>query len=302
MTDLLRPTAIRQLLEKHGLRPQKALGQNFITDANHLNKILLAAGLRQEDCVLEIGPGIGTLTIEIASRAKRVTALEIDRGLIRVLAETCSTLPNVQIIHEDALKADLNSHLRELISPGGLPGVEAQPQKAKVLANLPYYITTPLIFRLLDERALISRMVLLVQREVAQRLSAAPAGADYGSLSVALAYACDVSVLGDVPPSAFYPRPGVISSIVRLDMLPQPRVAVRDEALFYSVIRASFGQRRKTLRNSLSAIADKRMVEASLEKACIDPQRRGETLSIEEFGAIADALACLQSGERSARL
>lgn len=293
MTELATPSVIKRLLEEHGLSPNKALGQNFIADRNHLAKIVLAAGLSREESVLEIGPGIGALTVEMAARCRRVVSIEIDRGLVSLLHKTCGGYQNVTIIHGDALKVDLREIIRTLSQDSS--GV-------KVVANLPYYITTPLLFRLLDQRELLKSMVLLVQREVAIRLKAPPGDEQYGSLTVAVNYYCDVDVVGTVPPTAFFPQPEVTSAIVRLDVLREPRVAVGSEDLFFKVVWAAFAQRRKNLRNALSVLAEKHEVEDVLTSAGVDWRRRGETLTLQEFARIACSLGSLQKHGRGARL
>ena len=291
LADLHRPSVIKALLKKYGLRPNKALGQNFIADSNHLDRILSAAELSLSDAVLEIGPGIGALTQELAARCRGVTAIEIDRGLVSVLAETCGGFANVRIIHADILKVDLGEILSDL---HGGPREGATQTPVKVVANLPYYITTPVIFRLLELRTALSGIVLLVQREVAERLVAAPDSPEYGALTVVTSYACSTSIVGFVPPAAFYPQPEVTSAIILMRPVP-PSLSGEAEAVFHKVVRLSFGQRRKTLRNSLEGVADKSTVELALESARIDAKRRGETLSADEFCRLALAFWNLQN-------
>ncbi len=286
MVRLLSPGEITRMLDSRGLRANKSLGQNFIVDANHLKKIVCAADINADARVLEIGPGIGTLTRELAVRADHVRCIEIDRGLVGVLREVCADLPNVSIVHEDALKADLEEHFRQLLL--------GQQNKAVVCANLPYYITTSLIMKLLEQRGWISRMVLLMQREVAARIAASAGSPDYGAISVAVAYSARVTVVGEVPPQAFYPRPKVTSALVKLEPFQTPSIEPEIEKTLFLVVKAAFGQRRKTLRNSLLSLADRHTVDSVLAETGIEPQRRGETLALSEFATIAREFASLQ--------
>lgn len=279
--NLFSPVEVRELLARHGLRPKKRLGQNFLIDRNVLRKIIEAAELDAGSHVIEVGPGLGTVTREAAGVAARVVAVEADRGLIPVLEETVGGLPNVEIVAGDFLKLDLP----EFIS-SGFGG-----NRATVVANLPYYITSPLIIKLIEAKPYINRMVVMVQDEVADRMTAAPGSGEYGSLSVFVQYHCDVKVAAHVKRTVFYPAPEVDSAVVRLDIREKPAVDVPDEELFFRIVRASFGQRRKTLLRSLSGSPDlgwsRETAGAALEKAGIDPIRRGETLSLEEFASLA---------------
>lgn len=280
--NLFSPKAVTALLRRHEVRTNKSLGQNFLLDKNTLERIVAAAHLAGDEAVLEIGPGLGALTRLLAEQAASVAAVEIDAGFVRVLAETVSDLVNVRVEHADFLKLDLETWARENLSP--LP--------ATVVANVPYYITSPLLIALLRTGALWKSIVVLVQKEVADRLRAGPGTSDYGSLSVFAQFHAEVEVVGVVPRGVFYPPPKVDSAIVRLTPRAAPPVDVADPALFEQVVRAAFGQRRKTLSNALSALPDRSRAEilAALEAAGIDPQRRGETLDMAAFAAIVNAL------------
>jgi 16S rRNA (adenine1518-N6/adenine1519-N6)-dimethyltransferase len=281
--NLLSPVQVRRLLERCGLRPKKRLGQNFLIDRNVLQKILDAAELDRESAALEIGPGLGTVTREIAEVAAKVVAVEADRSLMPVLSETVGDFPNVEIVHADFLKLDLPSFL----------AAHFGETRCVVVANLPYYITSPIITRLIEAKQAVERMVLMVQEEVAERLTAQPASESYGALSVFVQYHCLVRTVARVKRTVFYPSPEVDSALVRLDVRASPAVNVPNEGLFFRIVRASFGQRRKTLLRSLSGSPElgwtRQTADAVLARAGIDPVRRGETLSIEEFASLARA-------------
>ena len=267
-SDLFTRSQTITILKKHGLYLKKSLGQNFLVDPAALGKIVEAIDPQPEDGILEIGPGIGTLTRALAERAGAVAAVEFDPRFLPVLDETLAGAPPVRIVHGDVLKADL----REI-----LLGLGDRPRKAA--ANLPYYITTPALTRLLEQHDLLSRIVVLVQKEVADRMMAAPNTAAYGSFSVFVQYYAEVTVTAGVPSGAFLPPPKVSSAVVRLDLRPAPPVDVPDEALFFRIVRAAFGQRRKTLANALSAglARSREEVIPWITEAGIDPQHRGET-------------------------
>ena len=275
------PTEVRELLTRHGLRPKKRFGQNFLLDRNVLKKIIEAAELDTESYVIEVGPGLGTLTREAAEIAAQVVAVEADRDLISVLKETVGGLSNVEIVSGDFLKLDLP----EFISS------RFKENRATVVANLPYYITSPLIIKLIEAKSHINRIVVMVQDEVAGRMTAEPRTDEYGSLSVFVQYHCNVRVAAHVKRTVFYPAPEVDSAVVRLDIREKPAVDVPDEELFFKIVRASFGQRRKTLLRSLSGDPvlgwTRETAGTVLEKAGIDPIRRGETLSLEDFASLA---------------
>ncbi|HEY8495407.1 MAG TPA: 16S rRNA (adenine(1518)-N(6)/adenine(1519)-N(6))-dimethyltransferase RsmA [Limnochordales bacterium] len=278
------PSGVAAVLRHLGLSPRKALGQNFLVDRNIVAKILDAAQLTPEDTVLEIGPGLGVLTWELARRARAVVAVELDAGLMRWLRELFAGQANVRLVHGDALTVDLAGLLAaHPPGPGG---------SAKVLANLPYYITSPLLMRLLEEELPISLAVVMVQKEVARRLLARPGTKDYGALSVAVQLRAQVEIVAPVPPGVFFPPPEVESAVVRLTLRPLPE-EVEDAAFFSAVVRAAFAQRRKMLRNALQSGAglwDKDAVPAALADAGIDGGRRGETLSVAEFVRLSAVL------------
>lgn len=302
---MYRPTVIRAILAEHGLRPNKALGQNFIADRNHLQRIAETAGLHPPDGTLEIGPGIGALTRELSARCGFVIAVEVDKGLVRALAQTCGDLQNVRIIHSDILALDLGdvlSEIRARITAGHVPGCGTEPGEIRVVANLPYYITTPAIFRLLEHRESIRSMVFLVQREVAARLAAAPGTPEYGALTVAAGGMGAFTLHGNVPPQAFYPQPEVTSTLIRIETKTSSERERRLLPLFSEIVRLSFAQRRKTLKNALSAMATKDEIEQAFRAAGLDPALRGEALSADNFWALAAAFGSLQNKRVDARL
>lgn len=284
MTDPLSPVRMRAILNKHNIRLRKNLGQNFLIDGNIVRKIVAASGLQLTDVVVEIGPGAGTLTAALAAAAGQVVAVEVDRGLLPVLAETLAGLKNVTVVHGDAMEMDFD----RLVA-----GITESPAQAyKVVANLPYYITTPLIMRLLRQKFHIADLVLMVQLEVAARLVARPGSKDYGALTVAVQYYCRPEILFRVPRTVFFPQPEVDSAVVRLVRRQEPAVAVVDEDLFFALVRGAFGQRRKTAANALAGANivagwTRPVWEEMLRRVGIDPRRRGETLGLEEFAALA---------------
>ena len=285
--NVFSPSAVRELLKKRGLKPNKGLGQNFLVDRNVAGKIVDAAGLGPDDLVVEIGPGLGALTVCAAKRAARVIAVELDAGLASALREIAGAAPNVDVVVGDALEVDFDRLAGE--ASGGIFGKGGK--KYAVLGNLPYYITTPLLMRLLTEGFNISVLVVMVQLEVAQRLAAVPGGKEYGALSVAVQYYTEPAFVFRVPARLFYPAPAVDSAVMRLAVRDTPAVRVKDEKSFFRVVRAAFAHRRKTLLNSLLASGlggDKNYWHEVLVKAGIDPKRRGETLSIEELARLAD--------------
>ena len=279
MINLYSPRAVIDLMKRHGVHTTKSLGQHFLLDRAAIERIVAAAELTGTESVLEIGPGLGVMTRLLAEQAATVDAVEVDAGFNRVLAETVGDLPNVRVHHEDFLKLELPVWAPEHLSP--LP--------ATVVANLPYNITTPILTALLESKGLWKTIVLLVQKEVGDRLRACPNTPEYGSLSVFAQFHAQVDVTGTVPPGAFFPPPKVNSGIVRLRPLAEPAVDVSNPALFHRIVRAAFGQRRKTLGNALSTLPwGKDGARSALEKAGIDPMRRGETLSLEEFARLAN--------------
>ncbi|HYF78522.1 MAG TPA: 16S rRNA (adenine(1518)-N(6)/adenine(1519)-N(6))-dimethyltransferase RsmA [Symbiobacteriaceae bacterium] len=279
MLDLSSAKTLKAIMTAHGIRPQHKLGQNFLTDARVLEGIVAAAEIGPDDLVLEIGPGLGTLTQQLARAAGKVLAIELDRNLVEILRKTLLEMhPNVELIHGDAGRIDLHTLLVERLAPGA---------KAKVAANLPYYITTPLIMRLLEERLPLDTIVVMVQKEVADRMVAPPGGKDYGALSVAVQYHTEPRIAVKVSRGAFLPPPEVDSAVVAMRLRTKPPVDAPQEA-FFRVVKAAFGQRRKALGNALSGglSIEKARIQEALSRANIDPTRRGETLSLEEFAEV----------------
>ncbi len=273
------------VLQKYQFRFQKKFGQNFLIDTRVLDKIIRAADITKEDMVLEIGPGIGTMTQYLACSAGKVVAVEIDRNLIPVLEDTLSSYENVRIINDDVLKVDIAGLVRE--DNGGRP--------IKVVANLPYYITTPIIMGLFESHVPLRSVTVMVQKEVAERMQAEPGKKDYGALSLAVQYYARPYVAANVPPNCFMPRPKVGSAVIRLERHETPPVRVADEGLLFRVIRASFGQRRKTLANGLKNSPEldfsKAEVESAIDALGKGASVRGETLTLEEFAMLANRLA-----------
>jgi len=277
---MIQPTIAKKdvtmhILKTFGIHMSKKLGQNFLIDESIVHGIVRAADLKEEDTVLEIGPGIGTLTQGLAETGAQVVAVELDRRLIDVLAKTLSGYENVRVVHGDILKVDIAK--------------EVAADRFKVVANLPYYITTPIIMGLLEEGLPIELLVTMVQKEVAERMVARPGGKDYGALSVSVQYFTQPQIMFDVPPSSFVPPPAVDSAVIRCIVRDKPPVELTDEKVFFRLVKAAFSQRRKTLSNALKAMgAPGDFVRAALETAGIDAARRGETLSLDEFAAIAN--------------
>lgn len=284
MADLGIPRNTLEVLRRHNFTIQKKYGQNFLVDPGVLQRIMDAAGVGQEDCVLEIGPGIGTMTQLLAERAGKVVAVEIDGNLIPILEETLSPYSNVTVIHEDILKLDLE----ELISGQG----EGRP--VKVVANLPYYITTPIIMGLLEGGAPLESITVMVQKEVAERMQAGPGTKDYGALSLAVQYYAEPEVVANVPPNCFIPRPNVGSAVIRLTRYGKPPVQAADAGKLFAIVRASFNQRRKTLANSLGNApglqVSREQVAQTLEDMGLPAMIRGEALTLEQFAALSDRL------------
>ena len=286
---LYSPVVVRQIVDKYKFRFQKSLGQNFLIDGNIVNKIVESAELDEGDVVLEIGAGIGTLTSALAERAGKVIVIEIDRNLKPILAETLADHNNIEIVIDNALKADFDRIIRE--KTGGQFGVGAKPYK--VVANLPYYITTPLIMRALENHFNISTAIFMIQKEVAERITAEPGGKDYGALTIGVNYFSDPQLVLRVPKQVFMPQPEVESAVVRLKTRGKPPVHIEDEQLFFKVVKAAFGQRRKTLLNAVLGIVpgkDKNETAQMMAEIGIDSGRRGETLSIAEFARLANTI------------
>ncbi len=284
MNKVSTPSKTNDLLKKYDIKLKKSLGQNFLVDPNILRNIVAAADLDESKGALEIGPGIGALTQHLADVAGRVVAVEIDQRLFPVLKETLAEYPNVQLIHGDILKIDLEELLKEHFQ---------DMSQVSVVANLPYYVTTPIVMKLLEARLPLEHIVVMVQKEVAERMGAAPGTKQYGSLSVAVQYYCEPKVVAIVPGSVFIPRPDVDSAVIRLTVRSKPPVEVKDELFFFEVMQSCFVQRRKTLWNNMVSKFgkdNKDQLIRALERSNIDPSRRGETLSIAEFACLAEMI------------
>lgn len=284
MANLGIPRNTIEVLQRHNFTFQKKYGQNFLVDPNVLERVMDAAGVSGEDCVLEIGPGIGTMTQLLAERAGKVVAVEIDRNLIPILEETLSPYSNVTVINEDILKLDVEEAIR----------VRGEGRPVKVVANLPYYITTPIIMSLLEGGAPLESITVMVQKEVAERMQAVPGTKDYGALSLAVQYYSRPEVVANVPPNCFIPRPNVGSAVIRLTRYGTPPVQAADPGKLFTVIRASFNQRRKTLANSLGNApglpASRERVAGILEEMGLPAMIRGEALTLEQFAELSDRL------------
>ncbi|ASW42031.1 16S rRNA (adenine(1518)-N(6)/adenine(1519)-N(6))-dimethyltransferase RsmA [Clostridium isatidis] len=267
-----------ELVKKYNFKFTKSLGQNFLVDTSVPRDIVEGAEVSDDDLVIEIGPGVGTLTAQLLNRAKRVVAIELDDKLIPILQNEIGNNPKFELIHEDALKVDFNK-------------IIGDEENVKLVANLPYYVTTPIIIKMLKEGYNFHSLTIMIQKEVAERINAEPGHKDYGALSLLVQYYCNTEIIRKVPPQCFIPRPKVDSIVIRLDRLKEPRVRVQNEKLFFDIIRNSFNMRRKTLWNGIKNIGlSKEKLELAFEKADIDPKRRGETLSIEEFAVLADKI------------
>lgn len=283
MEKLSNPQVTIETIKKYDFAFQKKFGQNFLIDGHVLDKIIAAAGVTKEDVVLEIGPGFGTMTQYLAEAAKEVIAVEIDKTLIPILQETLKDYDNVTLINEDILKVDIGALAEE--KNGGNP--------IKVVANLPYYITTPIIMGLFENHVPLENVTVMVQKEVAQRMQAGPGTKDYGALSLAVQFYAQPYIVANVPPNCFIPRPNVGSAVIRLTKWEKPPVQVKDEAFLFSLIRASFNQRRKTLQNSLvngGIGVTKEQVAAALEQMELPPAVRGEALTLSQFARLSDLL------------
>lgn len=291
MADLGQPQNTIAILKKYDFTFQKKFGQNFLIDTHVLEKIVDAADIGKDDLVLEIGPGIGTVTQYLCEAARQVIAVEIDRKLIKILKDTLSAYDNVEVINEDILKVDIAALVEE--KNGGKP--------IKVVSNLPYYITTPIIMTLLEKRVPVTDMTLMMQEEVARRMQAVPGSKDYGALSLAVQYYSVPYIAAFVPQNCFMPRPNVGSAVVNLKCHEKPPVEVKDEELMFKLIKASFAQRRKTLQNGLTNSAEldftkEKITEAILKMQEIlgmkqNPLIRGETLTLKEFACLSDILS-----------
>lgn len=289
MEKLSNPQVTIEIIKKHGFDFQKKFGQNFLIDGRVLDKIMDAAEISKEDCVLEIGPGIGTMTQYLAERAGRVIAVEIDSNLIPILNETLCEYENVTILNEDILKLDIEALVEE----------QNQGRPIKVVANLPYYITTPIIMGLFERHVPLDNITVMVQKEVADRMQVGPGTKDYGALSLAVQYYAKPYIVANVPPNCFIPRPNVASAVIRLTRYPEPPVKVGNEKLMFQLIRASFNQRRKTLVNGIGNAPEvdftKEETAQALEALGFSATIRGEALTLEEFAKLSDELERLRS-------
>ncbi len=284
MAELGNAKSTANIINKYGFSFHKRLGQNFLVDEHVLDKIVDAALIEESDGVIEIGPGIGTMTQRLCEAASKVVAIEIDRELIPILDETLSEYDNVKIINADVMKTDLEKIIRE----------ELTGMDVKIVANLPYYITTPIVMSLLESRLPVSAITIMVQKEVAQRMQAQPGGKDYGALSLAVQYYADIYLAANVPPNCFMPRPKVGSSVIRLSIRKSPDVEVADEKLMFALIRAAFNQRRKTLVNAVTNYDgldySREDIENALAGLDISEKIRGEALNLQQFAALSNVL------------
>ena len=284
MANLGNPKNTIEIIQKYEFMFQKKFGQNFLIDTYVLEKIISAAGITKNDCVLEVGPGIGTMTQYLAENAGHVVAVEIDRNLIPILKETLADYDNVTVINEDILRVDIKALAEEY--NGGKP--------IKVVANLPYYITTPIIMGLFESGVPIDNITVMVQKEVADRMKEGPGSKDYGALSLAVQYYAEPEIVANVPPNCFIPRPNVGSAVIRLTRHKEMPVEVKDPALMFKIIRASFNQRRKTLQNGLGNAPElpytKEQIAAAIAEMGLTPTIRGEALSLAQFAQLSDIL------------
>ena len=284
MANLGNPKNTIEIIQKYEFMFQKKFGQNFLIDTHVLEKIISAAGITKNDCVLEIGPGIGTMTQYLAENAGHVVAVEIDRNLIPILKETLADYDNVTVINEDILRVDIKALAEEY--NGGKP--------IKVVANLPYYITTPIIMGLFESGVPIDNITVMVQKEVADRMKEGPGSKDYGALSLAVQYYAEPEIVANVPPNCFIPRPNVGSAVIRLTRHKEMPVEMKDPALMFKIIRASFNQRRKTLQNGLGNASElpytKEQIAAAIAEMGLTPTIRGEALSLAQFAQLSDIL------------
>ena len=284
MEKLSNPQRTIEVIKKYEFCFQKKFGQNFLIDGHVLDKIIAGAGVTKDDMVLEIGPGIGTMTQYLAEAAGKVVAVEIDRNLLPILQETLADYDNVKVIHADVLSLDLEKLVQE--ENGGRP--------IKVVANLPYYITTPIIMALFEQHVPLANVTVMVQKEVAARMKSGPGSKDYGALSLAVQYYAEPYIVANVPCNCFMPRPNVDSAVIRLTRYEEPPVQVKDEKMMFKIIRASFNQRRKTLQNGLNNSSElnftKDQIAAAIAEAGFSPSVRGEALTLEQFAKLTDIL------------
>lgn len=284
---LYAPSTIKEIRERYGFKISKSLGQNFLTDKNIIDRIIEAADIGENDLVVEIGPGLGVLTYEAAQLAGKVLAVEIDSNLIPILNENLAEFDNIEIVNQDFLKTDLTALLEQHGE------IRSQRREGvKILGNLPYYITTPIIMKILESGAPVDSITIMMQKEVADRIKASPGGKTYGALSVAVQYYCTVVDVAKVPRDVFYPQPNVDSAVLRLDIRKERPVELDDESVFFACVKGGFGQRRKTLLNSITGVCglSKEAAAEALDEAGIDRARRAETLSLTEFAELANAV------------
>ena len=272
----------KEVVDKHGFKFSKSLGQNFLIDDNVIDRILAGARLGEGDKIIEVGPGIGTLTREMGKVADKVVAIEIDKTLIPILKETLDEFDNIEVVNQDILKVNVQELVQEKLSGGPV----------KLVANLPYYITTPIVMKFLEENIPVTDIVVMVQKEVADRMNAGPGTKDYGALSVAVQYYCETEIVAKAPRHMFIPQPNVDSTVIGLHVRPKRKYQVDSEEIFFKTVKASFGQRRKTLLNALGGLGflTKDEIKEVLAAANIDEKRRGETLTIEEFANLANKI------------
>lgn len=279
------PSRTREILEGHQFSFKKSLGQNFIIDTNILRKMIVHAGIDDHTGVIEVGPGIGSLTEQLAIHAKKVIAFEIDQRLLPILQETLAPYSNVEVIHADILKVDIHNIIETYFS---------DYSSIRVVANLPYYITTPILMHVLQQATEIKGITVMLQKEVAERMAAVPNTKEYGSLSIAVQYYSEPKVVMDVPKTVFIPQPNVVSSILTLERRTEPLVEVNDEAFFFNIVQASFSHRRKTILNNLASHFKKEVhkteLDTMLREINVDGTRRAESLTIQEFATLATAL------------
>ena len=272
----------KEVVDKHGFKFSKSLGQNFLIDDNVIDRILDGARLSKGDKIIEVGPGIGTLTREMGRVADKVVAIEIDKTLIPILKDTLDEFENIEVINQDILKVNVEDLVKEKLNGGPV----------KLVANLPYYITTPIVMKFLEEDIPVTDIVVMVQKEVADRMNAKPSTKDYGALSVAVQYYCDTEIVAKAPRHMFVPQPNVDSIVIGLHVRDEKKYVVDNEDIFFKTVKASFGQRRKTLLNSLGGLGflSKDQIREALQAANIDEKRRGETLSIDEFANLSNEI------------
>lgn len=284
MAELGNPQNTIEVLQKYRFNFQKKFGQNFLIDTHVLDKIIDASGVKEDDFVLEIGPGIGTMTQYLCERAREVVAVEIDKNLIPILSDTLKNYSNVTVINEDILKLDICKLAEE----------KNQGKPIKVVANLPYYITTPIIMGLFESHVPIDSITIMVQKEVAERMQEGPGSKEYGALSLAVQYYAKPEIVANVPPNCFMPRPNVGSAVIRLTRHTEPKIVVKDEKFMFKLIRASFNQRRKTLQNGINNSAElsisKDAVVEALRKMGLSESIRGEALTLAQFAELSDLL------------